>query len=505
MLTVSGSGSQPHTPSAGVSRGILAPLALLSIALALRLWQIDEDGLGHPENFAPGLDLPSWVRFPPPRHDVDSVLRGTLVDGHPPAYFLGLLAWVQAFGASLLSLRLPSAVLGAASVVLLYRVALCETGRRTALFAAGLLALHGFHVHWSQLARMYVPVAFLGLCSTLCLWRVHARGRARDHVAYALATIAALWTQIYAWPLVAAQMLWTALGALAGAERRAAWRTQVLVLVASMPVVQLSLYQNPGTGWREPFAAYFGIGNLFARSLKFWGERPWQPPTGWLVAFGAALIVLGLCARASSSTPPRAPAPDAPGSRPAWEWLLAIAVGAAMLCFAALLGPIRPRSNATVWASSSAPLLLVALAPWGARLLEDLRQRSARVPAPRWYAHLLPSALFAIVPAVLMIAVSVVRGVYVARGTVVFLPFLLLLVARGIAWLCERRSARARLAGAAAAVAVIALHLASLPFAYRAEGSPRDYRGLARELERRAGPDDLILVRNDYMHQPLLY
>src|SRR5687768_6390162 len=97
--------------------------------LALRLYGLGDRMLCHPENFAPGLAMPDWVRFPPMRDDVVSVLRGTLIDGHPPTYFLALLGWTEVFGASLTSLRMPSALLGALTIGLLALVALREGNR----------------------------------------------------------------------------------------------------------------------------------------------------------------------------------------------------------------------------------------------------------------------------------------------------------------------------------------------------------------------------------------
>src|SRR5688572_6466677 len=151
---VAASGQTPGSSQPSRRWFALLCLAIVLGALALRLHGLGDRMLSHPENFAPGLPMPEWVRFPPPSHDVESVLRGNLIDGHPPGYFLGLLAWSKAFGASLTSLRLPSALLGALSVGLLALIALREGNRWTALLAAALLALHGHHLYWSQLARM---------------------------------------------------------------------------------------------------------------------------------------------------------------------------------------------------------------------------------------------------------------------------------------------------------------------------------------------------------------
>ena len=73
-----------------------------------------------------------------------------------------LAAWRAGFGDSEAALRGLSAVLGALTVPVLYALGRELFGRRVALLAAGLLALSPIHLYYSQEARQYVPVLWLG-------------------------------------------------------------------------------------------------------------------------------------------------------------------------------------------------------------------------------------------------------------------------------------------------------------------------------------------------------
>jgi hypothetical protein len=479
------------------SRWVLPALLLVvALGLGLRLHALGERMLSHPENFAPGLEMPDWVRFPPPRHDLVSVLRGTLIDGHPPTYFVGLLVWVEAFGASLVSLRLPSALLGTLTILLVYRLALRESGRWTALLAAALLAFSGFHVFWSQMARMYVPVGFLAALSTLFLVRLRERGARADQLGYLITTTLALWTHLYAWPLVFAQI--AAAGASAIRERRApdALRLQVLAVVAGLPTAQLSLFQNPPSRWRDPVDEYFGFGYLFYSRAHFLGHRP-DFPELWLIALGLVLIALGLGATRPAARVDRSPAlPPLPR---ALEWCVALGTTAILAAFAAYtLG--RPKAEPlSMWAPVLLPLPTVALLPWLERRAGAIAQRPP-APIARATVDLPLSFVLAMLPVACMAAVSIVRPSFVARGTVVFLPFLAISIARGLEVLW-----RIRPLGVAALVLVLALHAGSVSYFRGAVGSPQDHRDLAARIDAESRPSDLILVENDFSYPPFIY
>ena len=94
-------------------------------------------------------------------------------------YYLAMFGWTRLFGTTEMALRLPGALLGTASVWLIYCIGARVWFPAVGALAAVMLALHGFHIQWSQNARMYVPAAFLALLATWFLLAVADSSRRR--------------------------------------------------------------------------------------------------------------------------------------------------------------------------------------------------------------------------------------------------------------------------------------------------------------------------------------
>src|SRR3972149_8754481 len=85
----------------------------------------------------------------------------SLSDFHPPLYHLILRGWILLFGSSEISVRLPSVILGVATVFITYLIGKKLFENKTALIGATLLATSPLHIYYSQEARMYMLAAFL--------------------------------------------------------------------------------------------------------------------------------------------------------------------------------------------------------------------------------------------------------------------------------------------------------------------------------------------------------
>jgi mannosyltransferase len=146
----------------------LAVLALVVVAAALlRFPSLGEQGLWRDE----GGNLAAGQRFAR-RGDLPHRDRQLPTALQPAGLELGAAVrrreWV---------LRLPSAVLGVLNVALLYGLGARIGGRGVGLVAAALLALSGYHVWYSQEARMY---ALLACTATAHAWAmVHFLDRPR--------------------------------------------------------------------------------------------------------------------------------------------------------------------------------------------------------------------------------------------------------------------------------------------------------------------------------------
>ena len=157
-------------------------LVVTVVALALRLWRIG--------------DWPLWVDEAHTWRDV-TIPIGKFWDSarawYPTSYLMlrsglesGLLGESEGW------LRLPFAIMGAASVLLLGLYGRHLVGRSAALLAATLLAVHPWHIYWSQNARGYAMVAFFAILACGELWRGRVLGSSRRlAVAWASALLAA--------------------------------------------------------------------------------------------------------------------------------------------------------------------------------------------------------------------------------------------------------------------------------------------------------------------------
>lgn len=169
-------------------------------------------------------------------------LLGLLVtdDVHPPLYPLLLHYWMALAGNSEFAVRLPSLVFGVLLVPLIY-----ATGRRLERMAepksrssfsvlgvvgAAILATSAFHIGYSQTARSYMAITFMGLLSSYLLVRALATKGRKGWIAYGVATALALYTHYTAFLLLPFHLLfvlatWRAY--------RGAWRSWAFTLVAS--------------------------------------------------------------------------------------------------------------------------------------------------------------------------------------------------------------------------------------------------------------------------------
>jgi cellulose synthase (UDP-forming) len=129
-------------------------------------------------------------------------------DVHPPLYYTLLHGWVLLAGTSEFSLRLPSAVFGAAAVPLLYFVARRLTSERGATFAAAIGAAAPFWVWHSDEARMYTLLLAFSLAALLSLFRACERDRTRDWVLYGLVTGISLYTHYFAALMLPVHGMW---------------------------------------------------------------------------------------------------------------------------------------------------------------------------------------------------------------------------------------------------------------------------------------------------------
>lgn len=149
---------------------------------------------------------------------VGAILNAAARDIHPPLYYLLLHYWIPFTGSGEFAVRFLSVFAGVLVVAMTFRLA-CELfSAPVALLAAYLSALSPFQLYYSQEARMYIWVTFLATCSVWALVRIllnlswngkplTGQAQALWWSSYAPTTLAALYTNYYAFTLLLVENL----------------------------------------------------------------------------------------------------------------------------------------------------------------------------------------------------------------------------------------------------------------------------------------------------------
>ena len=116
-------------------------------------------------------------------------------------YYLVLRGWIH-LGNSETSVRLLSVLFGVASIPLMYQLATYIFGHKTARVAALLLGVHQFHIQYSQEARGYSLLVFLGLLSCYLFVQLLTTDR-KIWLAYVLTNVLVIYAHVFgAWVLI---------------------------------------------------------------------------------------------------------------------------------------------------------------------------------------------------------------------------------------------------------------------------------------------------------------
>lgn len=212
------------------------------------------------------------------------------------------------FSGSEFWVRLPSALLGAASVIIIFFLGRRLFGTRTGVVAALVLAVAPFHVWYAQDARPYASLACYSLLSLYFFCELITAPSRRAWVGFTLANILNLYNAFFALLVLPAELVaaagvigwWLLQERLSGARsdrRRQAMHSligiiggAILALLAALPLFPLTagyvLRHAPG----EVRAGAFQLTLPFISSLfSLYGAGP-----GWALGLLAALFVVGM-------------------------------------------------------------------------------------------------------------------------------------------------------------------------------------------------------------------
>jgi 4-amino-4-deoxy-L-arabinose transferase-like glycosyltransferase len=490
---------------------LLVLACLVASGLALRLHGLEARAMGHTESYVPGIVLPDDFGEPRARLTLDRAVVNSMWEVHPPGWYALMWFWTKAFGTSLFAIRLPGVLLSTACVALVFLLARLEGDRRAALVAAAFTAFSGHQIYWSQIARPAAMLCFLALAASVLLLLVSSGGRRRAVLlAYGAALTVGLLVEYYFWIFAATHVLWNLV------ENRKAPRTaiavlrvQLLAVVLASPIVTLAVFQSRAAHFEGDLIE--GVRDLLQLGFLFVETNPvpyavprWAPLV--LPVVGAALFAWGLFAARGRTWAKLPEEMQGPG--------LAVLAGAGAVMTGVVLAAAKfyagyaPAKATTLFATAAFPVLLV--------LVGVIARRPDSLPVRAW-TRLLDSvhrgsdslslaATLAVVPTVVVAAATTWTPLFAERQMILFVPFFLVVLARGTAWLANRRNRVAAVAvGTVLALGLGAAHAASIRWYAGRVQSPHDYRGLAERWEPALQDGDLIFVIDHWCTTPIFY
>lgn len=137
---------------------------IVAVAAVLRLWRLGHVPFMHDEFSA--LSRTGFTNL----HDF--IEQGILTDSHPVGVQTFLLFWVKLFGWSEFWVKLPFALMGIASVYLIYWIGRQWFNSKVGLLSAAFFAVSQFTVFYSQLARPYSAGLFFVLLMAFFWYKI---------------------------------------------------------------------------------------------------------------------------------------------------------------------------------------------------------------------------------------------------------------------------------------------------------------------------------------------
>jgi hypothetical protein len=255
------------------------------------------------------------------------------IESTPPLYYLLAWLWAKIFGTGEPALRSLSALLGAATVPVVYAAAKQLVSRRAALVAAALVACNPFLVWYSQEARSYALYTLLCALSFLFFVTFLREGHSGTLWCWAVASALALTSHYFAVFLVAPEAVWLLIAA---SRRTAAVAAVAIVATVGLALLPLVYDQKskpvpaarratPGRHYDTTTLGGMGgsetpLGRRLARIPKQFLVGPGLPAKRELSTVAGLLVLAAIWLLAR-----RAPGPERRGA------VIAALIGAAMI------------------------------------------------------------------------------------------------------------------------------------------------------------------------------
>jgi 4-amino-4-deoxy-L-arabinose transferase-like glycosyltransferase len=505
---------------------LLLTIAGLSLIVAiggyLRFFDLATKSISHPEMYVPGIRMPVGLSEPHERLTLLSVLTGTFSsDTHPPGYYLLMWGWTKLFGASLWSIRLPSALLGIASILLVFWLGIITRQKQAGWIAAMLLAFNGYHVFWSKVSRMFSLACFLGLLATILLILLARDAPARRPLSflYAMVILLGVASHIFFWSLLLTHIIWVGLPVLTKRQTvPGLLKLQMMLLILGSPLLVFAVYQSGNTlaVLSSDVTLYFKEFVQFSYLFPIEKESAVYPAVYFSVVgeflrspgvrdifflFSLFLLFLGLASGQPLTekllSDPRGPSPRMSLAAGVFGVLI-------ILTFISVAKTFLEQPNETIRSVTLlVPLpFLIAMLPlffhkWHRQTVNWRFEHAVfdRILDSRGIIYML-----AIFPFAFLAVISYFTPILNQRGMVFMAPYLLFVLALGLVYVSRRRTAAIALS-----LLLLVLSFESIASYSLGKVDPLDFHDFSRKVTPRIERTDLIFLQRSWYGTPILY
>jgi len=207
--------------------------------------------------------------------DIPSMLNTWEMIANPPLYYI-IVHFILGLDNSEFVVRLPSAVFGVLSIVIVYKIGELLFGKKEGLVSAFLLSISTMHIQYSQMARAYSLFAFLSLLSLFFFHKAVKENNKKLWIGFTASTTLAIYTHYYAFLIVLIEMLFLVFMVVKNRGSRDASKvkrsfltfilTLIIISVLFLPLLKTWLSLEGG----NPSAV---VGGTLLRSRE-WGLSP---------------------------------------------------------------------------------------------------------------------------------------------------------------------------------------------------------------------------------------
>jgi len=481
---------------------VLLPIILILIVGSfIRLQNLDKLSMSHPEFYVPGIEIPTYMTDPTQRSTIVEVIAAPFKIHHPhlPGHDLLMLGWTNIFGTDISWMRASSALTGIFTLLIFYFYGKETTNNKTSLLAVFILALHGHHIFWSQMAKQWVLLALLGVLSSYLVSRLYKNWSAGIGILYCGCCIFGLWVDSYFWPVFAAQMLWVFLNNSESKYPPVLLNIQFVALLFAGPALSYLIYfsrlhshLSPNIFPRVLEMVQFG-GILIADSMV----KPILSINLIIGLFGAFLLSTGLGTETQNCTDTYAPSQIL--QKRLWRTMVIVTLLMLPLNYMLfmndsilnwtryfLIGLFLPITATLLW--------LFFIKKWSQISLTVKKACSNSMIQS--FVNDLPT-MMVVIPFLILLLIHFTSPVLASFALISLSPFFILVACRGIF----------RLDKVARPFVIVATTLLCLFSIYQYANIPNanDYKALANSLKPQIVDGDFMLVDNEWFINPIVY